>query len=254
MLGTWIKYACYIYIPPVTSTPTITSLEQISATAVRVEWSQPSEGATVTGYIVHYSDGDIDRIESVAASSTSSDITHLTSGLTYTISVEATSQHLSGESDEWTITIGESCACHVHTPTKFVYTELLPRPHGVVVSDVKSISVRVSWQIVEDADRYTVALSQTMGDDQLGLCLEDTHTVVVNTSSLSVVVGQTDGVMLRAYTSYFITVVAENDVWGSSQPSDPVIVTTNQTSNASSVLLFLFFLLSLKVHQCLLAM
>ena len=234
-----------IYIPPVASTPTITSLEQISATAVRVEWSQPSEGASVTGYIVHYSDGtdgDIDRIESVAASSTSSDITHLTSGVTYTISVEATSQHLSGESDEWTITIGESCACHLHTPTESVYTELLPRPHGVGVSDVKSISVRVSWQTVEDADiLYTVALSQTMGDDQLGLCLEDSHTVVVNTSSLSVVVGQTDGVMLRAYTSYFITVVAENDVWGSSQPSDPVIVTTNQTSNASSVILFFIF-------------
>ena len=100
----------------------------------------------------------------------------------------------------------------------------------------------MSWQTEEDADRYTVALSQTMGDDQLGLCLEDTHTVVVNTSSLSVVVGQTDGVMLRAYTSYFITVVAENDVWGSSQPSDPVIVTTSQTSNASSVILFFFTL------------
>ena len=56
----------------------------------------------MTGYIVHYSDGDTNRTESVAASSTSSDITHLTSGLT---SVEATSQHLSGESNEFTITV-----------------------------------------------------------------------------------------------------------------------------------------------------
>ena len=95
------------YIPPVASAPFLTSLEQISATAVRVEWSQPSEGATVTGYIVHYSDGDTNRTDNVAASANSSDITHLTSGLTYTISVEATSQHLSGESDEWTITLGE---------------------------------------------------------------------------------------------------------------------------------------------------
>ena len=92
-----------IVIPPVASAPSIISLEQISSTAVRVEWSQPSEGATVTDYVVHYSDGDTDRTESVAASSTSSDITHLTSGFfTYTISVEATSQQLSGESDEWT--------------------------------------------------------------------------------------------------------------------------------------------------------
>ena len=58
----------------------------------------------MTDYVVHYSDGTTD---SVAASSTSTDITGLTSGLTYTISVEATSQHLSGESEERTIAVGE---------------------------------------------------------------------------------------------------------------------------------------------------
>ena len=31
---------------------------QTSATSVIVEWSQPSGGATVTGYVVHYSHGD----------------------------------------------------------------------------------------------------------------------------------------------------------------------------------------------------
>ena len=61
----------------------------------------------MTGYVVHYSDGTTDRMESVAASSTSTDITDLTSGLTYTILVEATSQHLSGESEERTILVGE---------------------------------------------------------------------------------------------------------------------------------------------------
>ena len=61
----------------------------------------------MTGYVVHYSDGTTDRMKSVAASSTSTDITGLTSGLTYTISVEATSQHLSGESEERTIRLGE---------------------------------------------------------------------------------------------------------------------------------------------------
>ena len=91
---------------PVASAPNITSLEQILATAVRVEWSQPSGGATVTGYVVHYSDGDTDRNESVAANSTSYDITDLTSGLTYTISVEATSEHLSGVSDNVMTSLG----------------------------------------------------------------------------------------------------------------------------------------------------
>ena len=87
--------------------PILKSLKQISATSVRVEWSQPSGGATVTGYVVHYSDGDTDRIESVPASSTSSLITGLTNCISYTFSVEATSEHLSGESESLTIELGE---------------------------------------------------------------------------------------------------------------------------------------------------
>ena len=80
----------------VASDPVITSLNQTSSTSVRVEWSQPPGGATVTGYVVHYSDGDTDRNESVPASSTNSLITGLTINITYYISVEATSEHLSG--------------------------------------------------------------------------------------------------------------------------------------------------------------
>ena len=60
----------------------------------------------MTGYVVHYSDGDTDRNESVPASSTSSLITGLTNCITYTFSVEATSEHLSGESDILTIELG----------------------------------------------------------------------------------------------------------------------------------------------------
>ena len=80
------------------------SLVQVSATAVRVEWSQPSGGASVTGYVLHYSDGSTDRSMSAAVSSTSADITGLVNdSRTYSISVEATSEHLSGESEPLTI-------------------------------------------------------------------------------------------------------------------------------------------------------
>ena len=79
------------------------SLVQVSATAVRVEWSQPSGGASVTGYVVHYSDGSTVRSMSAAASSTSADITGLTNGRINFISVEATSEQLSGESEPLTI-------------------------------------------------------------------------------------------------------------------------------------------------------
>ena len=60
----------------------------------------------MTGYVVHYSDGDTDRNESVPASSTSSHITGLTNCITYNFSVETTSEHLSGESDILTIKLG----------------------------------------------------------------------------------------------------------------------------------------------------
>ena len=44
----------------VAGSPTLLLVVQTSATSVIVEWSQPS-GATVTGYVVHYSHGDNDN-------------------------------------------------------------------------------------------------------------------------------------------------------------------------------------------------
>ena len=87
--------------------PTLTSLDQISSTTVRVTWSPPSGGATLTGYVVHYRGGGSVGTETKPPSSTSTDITGLTNGFTYTISVEATSQHLSGESGVMTISLSE---------------------------------------------------------------------------------------------------------------------------------------------------
>ena len=95
----------------------------------------------------------------------------------------------------------------------------------------------MSWQAVDGADRYTVTISQTTGDDGQ-LCPEASHTVSVNTSSLSVVVGQTEDDMLRAYTVYSTTVVAESDVMGTGLQSDPAPFITTQTSNACSELYF----------------
>ena len=60
----------------------------------------------MTGYVVHYSDGDTDRNESVPASSTSSLITGLTINITYNFTVEATSEHISGKSTVYTVILG----------------------------------------------------------------------------------------------------------------------------------------------------
>ena len=113
-----------------------------------------------------------------------------------------------------------------------------PAPSGVMVDGVDDTSVRVSWGTVDDADRYTVTFTKTKGDDQEGLCLPATHLVSVSvddpSTSASIGVGQMlagdDTTMLRAYTTYSITVVAVNDVTGSSEQSEPVTITTAQTS------------------------
>ena len=102
------------------------------------------------------------------------------------------------------------------------------------MSEVRSHSVRVSWQVVEEADTYTVTFTQTLGTEQEGLC-SASHSGSVSTegSSLSVVVGEGD--ILRAFTTYSITVTALSDVC-SSNDSQPVTVTTAQTSMRSIII------------------
>ena len=111
-----------------------------------------------------------------------------------------------------------------------------PAPSGLMVDGVNDTSVRVSWQAVDDADRYTVTFTKTTGNKQQGLCITAIHisrvSVDASNTSASIGVGQMlaqdDSTMLRAYTTYSITVVAESDVRG--EDSEPVNVTTPQIS------------------------
>ena len=119
----------------------------------------------------------------------------------------------------------------------FCYTEPPPDPpQDVTVVDVEPASVRVSWQTVEDADRYIVSFSQAKRyEGQRGLCsTSHTPSVTVTTSPASIDVGQTvDSTtenMLKAYTTYFITVASVSDVLGRGEDSEPSQHTTSQTS------------------------
>ena len=85
--------------------PTLMSLKQASPDSVRVKWSPPSEGATVTGYVIHYKTATSVRNKSVSQNFTGTFLLSLIRGATYIISVQATSQHLSGESEEMNITL-----------------------------------------------------------------------------------------------------------------------------------------------------
>ena len=88
---TWVFFT-------VASPPVIQVAEQTSLVTVWLEWRQPSVGATVTGYVVHYSDGITDRIMRLSPSVFSVNITQLSTNRAYRIFLEATSVQLSGVS------------------------------------------------------------------------------------------------------------------------------------------------------------
>ena len=107
----------------------------------------------------------------------------------------------------------------------------------MTIDVLKNDSVRVLWEAVEDADYYTVSFSQAVGDDQEGLCRDDPHSANVTvddvpTASIAVGedVGSDETSMLRAYTTYSVTVVAFSDVWNRTAGSEAVTITTPQTS------------------------
>ena len=92
------------------SKPVIESLERVSPTVVRVEWSQPPGGAAVTCYDMFYYDGSVTRNKK-SVSSTSPTITVSPAILVYVISVMALSEEpfLPRRSAWETITL---CKCY----------------------------------------------------------------------------------------------------------------------------------------------
>ena len=104
----------------------------------------------------------------------------------------------------------------------------------VVANSDTTSAVRVSWQAVEDADYYTVSFSAAVGDDQKGLCTDDYHSasVTTNVSTASIDVGDdvdsNETSLLRAYTTYSVTVVAFSNVWGRTVGSETTMFTVYQ--------------------------
>ena len=85
------------------------SAQQVApGSSILVTWMAPSGGAPVTGYTVHYSGGGDTGSVNVGLSTTTTTITgRINDGRIYTITVEASSEQLSGESTATTVTLGE---------------------------------------------------------------------------------------------------------------------------------------------------
>ena len=110
-------------------------------------------------------------------------------------------------------------------------------PVGLMLASVDSTSVNVSWEAVAGADRYTVTFTRATGPDQEGQCASNSHFASVSVdapaSTASIDIGEdvkltvTD--MLRAYSTYFITVMAVSNAGGSSEESGQISIFTPQT-------------------------
>ena len=110
------------------------------------------------------------------------------------------------------------------------------------VDGSETTSVRVSWEALEGADNYTVLFSAAVGDEQEGLCRNESHSasVMVNGSITDLLnvsiaveedVGSNETSSVRIYTTYSVAVIAFSDVWGRTAGSEPITFTTPQRGN-----------------------
>ena len=120
-------------------------------------------------------------------------------------------------------------------------------PREVTVTAGEGLTVRVSWQAVENADRYTVTFNQVKGDGQRGNCFMSSHQVAQTVNAISgrgervsasipvgTNVNSATNDMLRAFTTYTVVVVAQSDTLGSSISSRSIFYTTQQIGKEKS--------------------
>ena len=100
---------------PVASAPTNLMAVQEGLTSIRVSWSPPTPLGNTTGYRISYSGGSSDSVDVSGGSTDNYLLTGLEMGATYTIFIEATSQHFPSGRVETIITL-----CKMETVDKCV--------------------------------------------------------------------------------------------------------------------------------------
>ena len=206
-------------IPPVTSAPTNVMAEQEGLTDIRVTWI-PSTG--VDGYIISYSNGSSSDSVTVSGGSTREQLlTDLLNGVTYTISVIATSQQqLPSEAVdiEDDIMLGKVymmviCDCLITTPAITV-----PPPHmptvDIETADLGSTSISLSWTVPEDTvvtnSLVMWELASSGGSSARAVRDDGSGSSGLITGTSYTITG------LRRSTSYLITIILINPAGNSS--------------------------------------
>ena len=93
--------------PPVASAPTNLMAVQEGLTGIRVSWTPPTPLGDTTGYRIYYSGGNSGSVDVSGGSTDNHLLTGLQNGVTYTISIVGTSEHLPSEELEVNVTLSE---------------------------------------------------------------------------------------------------------------------------------------------------
>ena len=199
----------------VASSPTLLLVTQTSATSVIVEWSQPSGGATVTGYVVHYSDGVTNMTHSVPASSTSLRVTNLVPCHNYTLSVEASSKHLSGLSKKTALTLGK----YPHSVAVLNTSCCYPGPPSLVnvtLEIITSTVISTQWDIPTPCSHFKTFRVKYAAEPN-GTDHTFNKTIVAKAEAF---------ISLVPFTNYSIQIAAVDELGGVGPYSYPVTVQT----------------------------
>ena len=128
----FVTHTCYYYcklkiiysdvLLPGASPPTDVTAVQDGSTSIRVTWTPPSPLGDTTGYRISFTGGgNSDSVDVSGGNSMSHTLTTgLTNGVTYTISVVATSTGLPSAPVQATVGLGRSTTTHCSLPTPTV--------------------------------------------------------------------------------------------------------------------------------------
>ena len=191
--------------------PTSLNVTQVGPTRIRVSWTAPVSGATVTGYRISYSGGTDQGSVNVGASATDHTITipQPQSRLTYSITIITQSTNLPISTVRpLMVAVGkQNTVTFVHNFNYLTLTDPPPIIPAVIPGVPTSTSAEISWNQQAYLNVYEISFERATGNQQFGECPAYEHRGRVLVGGTTTTHNLTD---LQEFSTYFITVTAVN--------------------------------------------
>ncbi|WP_394352549.1 fibronectin type III domain-containing protein, partial [Candidatus Nitrosotalea sp. FS] len=224
--------------PQDTKTPTIVSAVAISPTSVMISWIQPSQtyGQMVSGYTVdQVISGNFLPIDTTSSGVTSYTIPNLTTNKTYTFSVTAMLSGGSQTNPSPTVSVmptrtssaPNSGQTPSQPPTPQQNQALPDPPSGTNATLISSSTVKISW--IAPSNNGKLPITGFKIESKTGV--SGTWSTVASNTGVQMSFIKSG---LESGTTYYYRVSSINNV-GTSQPSNEVLVTTQQITNPTPI-------------------